>query len=359
MTELSLVVPTFNERDNILPLVEKLERALKEVSWEVIFVDDDSPDHTAEMVRELSATKPYVRCLQRIGRRGLSSAVIEGILSTSPNFVAVMDADMQHDETLLPAMLDALRDDDLDIVVGSRYSNGGIVTTWNQTRASMSRFATKMSRIILKAQLSDPMSGFFMVRRDIFNQVVRRLSGQGFKILLDIFASSPIPLRFRELPYEFRARIHGDSKLDALVTWEYLALILDKLVGRFIPVRLLMFSLVGATGVFVHFASLWLASQSLLWPFIWAQSAATVVAMTSNFVLNNLLTYRDKRLRGLKFFGGLLSFYLVCSLGVVANVGVANFVFEHNYVWWAAGGAGVIVGVVWNYAASSVVTWRK
>lgn len=359
MVDLSVVIPAYNEQSNVEALIGKLETSLSGLRWEAIYVDDDSPDGTADLVRQLAREKPYVRCIQRVGRRGLSSAVIEGIMSSSAPYVAVIDGDLQHDESRLPGMLAMLQAGDAEIVVGSRYMNGGGVGEWDGTRVVMSRLATKISRFVVRDALTDPMSGFFMIKTDTFRSLVSRLSGEGYKILLDIFASSPMPLRFKEYPYEFRNRLSGESKVDTLVLWEYLMLILDKKVGRYIPPRFFLFSIVGGSGVFVHFLCLGFMYKVLALPFNWSQLGATFVAMTSNFALNNLLTYRDKRLKGFRLLTGLLSFYAVCGLGVAANVGVASFVFERDYSWLLAGLAGAIVGTVWNYAATSLFTWRR
>lgn len=364
--ELTVVIPTLNERENIAPLLERLDLALAGTRWEVIFVDDDSTDGTPEAVREIGRNDPRVRCLHRIGRRGLSTACIEGVLASASPFVAVMDADLQHDESLLPGMLNALRHEPCDIVVGSRYVAGGGVGEWNKTRASMSGFATKLSRLICKTEIADPMSGFFMLRRDVFESAVRDLSGQGFKILLDLLASLPAPPRLKELPYQFRNRRYGESKLDTMVTWEFGMLLADKLVGHIVPVRFALFATIGALGVVVDLIVLWLALAGGA-GFIAAQAVATLVAMTSNFFLNNVFTYRDQRLKGWRLWRGLFSFYVICSLGAVANVGFAAFVFVGDAHWlagvkgipWLASIAGVVVGSVWNYAVSSVFTWKR
>jgi dolichol-phosphate mannosyltransferase len=356
--ELTVVLPTFNERDNVEPLVERLEAVLAGIEWEAIFVDDDSQDGTAEHVRAVGRTKPYIRCLQRLGRRGLSTACIEGVLASSAPFIAVMDADLQHDETLLPRMLAALKSEALDIVIGSRYVEGGGLGDWDQSRARMSDLATRLSRLVVKADLRDPMSGFFMMRRPAFEAAVRDLSGQGFKILIDLFASSPRPLAFKELPYQFRLRQHGESKLDTLVAWEYLQLLLDKLIGHVVPVRFALFAMIGGLGLFVHLAVLGVVLKAFGVDFTLAQSVATVTAMTSNFFLNNWFTYRDRRLHGWRLLRGLLSFYVVCSVGAFGNVGIAAYVFHADQSWWLAGIAGAIVGSVWNNATSAVFTWR-
>jgi|SRR5271166_757176 len=355
--ELTVVVPTFNERDNIRPLLARLDSALCGIDWEVVFVDDDSPDSTAEALRALAESDARIRCLQRIGRRGLSTAVIEGMLASSAPYLAVIDADLQHDETLLPRMLAVLKAENLDVVIGSRHTLGGGIAEWDRRRAKISDVATRLARLVVAADLSDPMSGFFMLTRPAFEQAVRRLSGQGFKILLDLFASTPTAYRFKEIPYVFGQRQHGESKLDSFVVWEYLMLLIDKLVGRYVPARFIMFAAIGGSGVVVHFTTLYFGLKLLSFPV--AQALATFVAMTSNFALNNTLTYRDRRLTGRRFITGLLSFYAVCSLGAVANVGIASAAFAQHYTWWASGLAGAVVGVVWNYAVSSVFTWQR
>jgi dolichol-phosphate mannosyltransferase len=355
--DLTIVVPAFNERDNIEPLLERLEACLGGIEWEVVWVDDDSPDGTAAKVRGLARSDRRVRCVQRIGRRGLATAVIEGMLTSSAPYLAVIDADLQHDEKLLPEMLRLLRSGAYDIIVGSRYADGGSTGAWSQDRARASLIATRLARLVVAAELSDPMSGYFMLTRPALESCVRKLSGQGFKILLDIFASAPKPLRFKEMPYVFGRRLHGESKLDSLVVWEYLMLLLDKSIGVVLPARFVLFGLVGALGVLVHLATLRLGL--LLFGFPMAQAVATAVAMTGNFALNNVFTYRDKRLRGWRFATGLLSFYAICGIGAVAGVGIASAAFARNYGWWVSGMAGALVGVVWNYTISSVFTWGR
>jgi dolichol-phosphate mannosyltransferase len=270
-----------------------------------------------------------------------------------------MDADLQHDEELLPRMLETIKARSLDIVVASRYSGEGSVGDWQRSRILVSDLATRLARLVVKAELSDPMSGFFLIERDAFAAAMRNLSGQGFKILLDIFASSPQPLAYAELPFRFRRRLHGESKLDALVAWEYAMLLLDKLVGHLVPVRFLLFAMIGGLGVVTHLATLWTTTQLLPVGFASGQAIATIAAMTGNFLLNNTFTYRDRRLRGTRLLTGLASFYAVCAVGAVANVGIAYHLFGGHHSWWVAGLAGAAVGSVWNYAMSSVFTWRS
>ena len=356
--ELSVIVPTFNERENVLSLIELLGETLGNVRWEVIFVDDDSPDETATLVREIAQRDTRVRCIQRVGRRGLSTACVEGMLASSAPYLAVIDGDLQHDESLLPRMLEILRQGDKDIVIGTRYSEGGGTGDWAESRVAISDFAGRLSRLVLKSKLSDPMSGFFMLRREFLESALRRLSGIGFKILVDLFASSKEPPRFAELPYQFRVRTAGESKLDTHVAWDYIMLLMDKLIGHIVPVRFVSFGIVGGLGVIVHFAVLGALFTQAGVAFELSQASATIVAMTSNFALNNALTYRDMRLTGWRWLKGWFSFLLACSIGALANVGVATYLFEMDTQWALAGLAGILVGMVWNYVITMMYTWK-
>jgi dolichol-phosphate mannosyltransferase len=358
--ELVVVIPTFNERENVGPLLDKLARALDGIRWEVVFVDDDSTDGTVAELERVCTADWRARCVRRLGRRGLASAVVEGMLSSFAPFIAVMDADHQHDERLLAPMLDALKRDEADIVVGSRYLADGGFGAWARGRRALSKAATLLSRLVLRGRdLTDPMSGFFMLKRSAFDTAVRGLSQEGYKILLDIVASSPASVRIKELPYVFGLRQHGESKLDSLVVLDYATLLMDKLIGRWVPVRFLMFTGVGSIGILLHMAVL-ASALDLGVTFLPAQALATAVAIAGNFFLNNTLTYRDKRLKGPgPVLLGLVSFYAVCSVGAVANVGIANFLFVQHYAWWVSGICGILVGAVWNYAASALFTWRR
>ncbi|MFS0771535.1 glycosyltransferase [Sphingomonas sp. 1P08PE] len=357
--DLAIVVPSFNEVGNVALLVDAVAATLAGERWEIVFVDDDSPDGTAAAVRALARRDPRVRIVHRFRRRGLSSACVEGIMASAAPYVAVIDADLQHDERLLPVMLRMLRADQADLVVGSRYAEGASMGEWSRGRIAASRLATRLATSLTRTPIGDPMSGFFMLTRAAFERSLPRLSSVGFKILLDIAASAPAALRIAEVPYTFRTRQHGESKLDTLVLWEYAQLILDKAFGRIVPVRFIAFALVGGVGLLVHFIVLSMCYLALGFGFVPAQSIATLVAITNNFVLNNLLTYRDQRLRGLALLRGWLTFNIVCGVGAAANVGIADWLFERQTFWVFSAIAGVLVGVVWNYAMSSLFTWRR
>ncbi len=357
--ELSIIVPTFNEAANVTELVKKLDECLGGVRWEVIFVDDNSPDGTADRVRDLARQDTRVRCLHRVGRRGLSSACVEGMLSSSAPYMAVMDGDLQHDETRLPEMLDLLRNSDVELVYGSRYTEGGGIGDWDESRALISRVATKLSRLILKSDISDPMSGFFMLRREVLGNTVDKLSQIGFKILVDILSSANPPLKTASVAYEFRTRSEGESKMDNHAAMDYLMLLFDKMFGHIVPARFVSFTIVGGTGIFIHLAVMYLLFQVGKLEFVAAQAIATLIAMTSNFTINNFLTYHDRKLTGWGWIKGLVTFNLACSIGAITNVGIASYIFAMETQWILASLAGIIVGAVWNYAVTSVYTWKS
>ncbi|MBE7216890.1 MAG: glycosyltransferase family 2 protein [Caulobacteraceae bacterium] len=356
--QLAVVIPVLNEAANVEALLAGLESALAGLAWEAVFVDDGSRDGTPEAVRERAVRDRRVRLVQRIGRRGLASAVIEGMLASAAPVLAVMDGDLQHDEALLPRLHQLVAEEGFDLAVATRYAPGGSTGAWSAGRLRLSRLATAWSRRLLRADLSDPMSGFFAMRREAVLAAAPRLSNIGFKVLFDLVASSPAPLRVAEAPYTFRERVSGESKLDAKVAQEFAILLLEKTFGRAVPVRFLMFSAVGSIGLVVHLGVLG-AAVGLGAAFRVAQSLAVVTAIASNYVLNNAVTYRDVRLRGRAFWRGLLNFYAVSLVGAVGNVGVGSLVYRYDRVWWLAGLAGVAVGVVWNYAASAALTWRR
>jgi dolichol-phosphate mannosyltransferase len=357
--ELTIVIPTFNERQNIPILIDKLEYTLAGIEWEVIYVDDNSPDGTSDVVRALARTNRRVRSIERIGRRGLASACIEGMMASPAPYIAVMDADLQHDETVLPEMLRKIETEKLDVVIASRRVAGGSMGEFAKERVKLSDMGTRMSRIVCHCEVSDAMSGFFIVEAEFFRRSVPRLTGSGFKILVDLLASSPSVPRTGEVPYRFRNRELGESKLDVNVQLEYLFLIIDKLIGKWVPTRFVLYMLVGALGVLVHLAvlaPLYLNHRRHFWQ---AQAIATIVAMTFNFVLNNVVTFRDRKLRGRRLVTGLITFYLACSLGAVINVTFASMLMTHGLPWYLAGTLGTGISSVWNYGVNTVLTWRR
>jgi dolichol-phosphate mannosyltransferase len=358
MPELAVVSPTYNERANIEPFLDALAKALAGIDYEVIFVDDDSPDGTAELVRSIGQHNPRVRLLHRINRRGLASATVEGMMSTSAPYVAVMDADLQHDERILPQMLNRLKAGHLDVVIGSRNIAGGGMGEFSSFRVALSNAGRRLSRFACHASLSDPMSGFFVVSRTFLDESVRSLSSRGFKILLDLVASSQRPVQFDEVPFTFRQRLHGQSKLDILVGLEYLELLCDKLIGDWIPVTYLLFACVGSIGLILHLIFVALLFRFGGLSFSNAQIVSSSVVIAVNYCLNNYVTFRSARLRGIKFFYGMVFFYLASAVGLLTNVGASTMLRANGVRWWAASAAGLIVGSVWNYWVSSLFVWQ-
>ena len=359
--ELAIILPTLNERGNLAPLIDRIHAALGQTGWEVLVVDDHSSDGTADEAREIARQDNRVRVIERIGRRGLASAAIEGLCATAAPYAAVMDADHQHDPALLPSMLGALKAGEADVAVASRFAEGADLSQWHEPeRERLSGFANALVRRLTGVDLSDPMSGYFMLRSETARTLAPRLSGIGFKILLDILATSEKPLRVREFPLQFADRRAGQSKLDRAVAFDFLAGLYDKTLGRLIPTRFALFGTVGALGVLVHMAvlSALLFVQGL--GFSLAQGAAVLSAMSFNFWLNNWLTYRDLRLRGAgALLRGWIGFCLTCAVGGLANVAVATLLASRGAHWALAALAGILVGSVWNYALSSRFVWGR
>ncbi|MBN3767174.1 glycosyltransferase family 2 protein [Burkholderia sp. Ac-20365] len=369
---LAIVLPTLNERKNLRPLVKRLDAALVGIAWEAIFVDDNSHDGTADEARAISLEDPRIRCIQRIGRRGLASAAIEGMCATAAPIVAVMDADHQHDPKLLPQMLAEIESGQYDLAYASRFAEGASTEEWGRPdRVKASTFANSLARRVTGVDLTDPMSGYFMLHANTLRAYAHRLSGVGFKILLDILATIDVPMRVKELPLNFAPRAEGESKLDRTVVFEFLVGLYDKWLGRFIPTRFALFGTVGAMGAVVHMSVLALmlyvlgAEFAVGYPsqeaaFVVGQTAAALTAMTFNFALNNELTYADKRLRGLSpLCRGWFKFAATCALGMLANIGVSTVLVRMGVYPYLAAIVGIVLASVWNFALSSKFVWGK
>lgn len=355
--ELCVVVPTFNERENVPLLIRELSVSLEGWNWEVVFVDDDSVDGTADIVSAHAKSNPRVRLIHRIGRRGLSSACMEGMLSSQAPLLAVIDADLQHDSSILPRMVQCLQQGSHDVVVGTRNADGGSMGEFCKTRVLLSRAGQRLSQCICRCNLSDPMSGFFLTRRSFLMEVVRDVRGEGFKILVDMLSSARRPVKITEVGYTFRARTHGESKLDAAVAIEYLFLVLNKMLGDVIPVHLTLFMLVGCIGLILHLLTLLYLVDAQHIHFLTAQIFATFLAMTENFILNNRITFRDRRLKGKHLLPGILRFAVTCSFGAWANFIFTRALWQSGVEWLVAGFAGIMIASVWNLSVSSFVTW--
>lgn len=355
--QLSLVIPTYNEVENIATLVQRLQQALAGHCWEVIFVDDDSPDGTLAAIQQLASSDERIRYISRKGRRGLNSACKEGVLASRGDCVAIMDADLQHDETILPQMLAQAQHHDL--VVASRYSGDGGVSDWSRLRLLVSRVATLLSRMFIRHSLSDPMSGFFLMRGDFARRHIDQVSSDGFKILLELVAKSSRQTRIAEVPYVFRSRLAGESKLDSRVALQLLEFLCKHRFGERFPFALCLYGLVGAIGVAVHLSVLWLLLQVFAVDFRLAQAAAILVAMVGNFQLNDWLTFASNQRRHAHYLTALLSYCLLCSMGAGLSYLVSVFLYAHDTQWWLASFSGILAGFFWNYQASRLWVWCR
>lgn len=361
---LSLILPTYNESENLPELLPKLEKVLKDIPHEIIIVDDDSPDETWRVAQELGHDRDDVHVIRRVGRRGLSSAVIEGFLSAKGEVFAVMDADGQHDMDILPKLYAAVGDD-AGIAIGSRYTEGGSVGEWDERRHLMSRVATKMAIAVCRVKVSDPMSGFFAIRRNLFQGIARHLNPKGFKILLDLLVCVPKDTVVAEVPFTFSTRLHGESKLSRRVQIEFLEYLYDVTVGRYIPLTFVKYCIVGGFGVLVHLGTYMTASSLLqegeelsLFGFRVAVLIAIEVAILFNFYVNNIWTFAMSRLKGVQMAVGFLKYNLACLFGAVANYAVSSYLFALGWHDIAAVIIGAFTGVVWNYTMSRFFAWK-
>lgn len=357
--ELSIVIPTFNEKDNIQLIIQKLRRILAKVRWEVIFVDDNSKDQTAQLIKKIGQKDCRIRIIHRIGRRGLASAAVEGMLASTAPYILLMDADHQHDETLIPQMLAKLKNNHLDLVIASRFIGNAHSSSMSYFRFQVSQLANKISNTYIAYDIKDMMSGFFLLKSSVIINTAPYLSNIGFKLLADILASSKQKLKVAEIPYIFRKRYKGDSKFNTAIVYEFILLILDKLIGKFIPLRLISFLFVGSVGLVIHLLTFLCLYFSLKLDFKIAHSIAVLIAIISNYTFNNMLTYFDLKLKGLQWLKGLLSYTLISGIGAMANIGVSLLMFNHSIKWQLSLLSGVFIGIMWNYIMTQKYTWGK
>lgn len=362
--QVSVVVPVFNESANVATLVRRVEGVLGSIGWEVIFVDDASPDGTGDAVRAIARTDRRVRLLERHDRRGLSSAVIEGALASAADVVAVMDGDLQHDESVLPQLYETVASGQADIAAASRFlQQGGADGLSSARRLQMSNTGIDLANRAFGLDLTDPLTGFFAIRRDLVIEALPHLSGQGFKVFLDLITALPRRPEVVELPFRFRPRLHGESKLDRRVMYDFALFFIEKKIRPVLPLpaRFISFALINALGILVHLATLVVMVGGLGTGFTLAQLVGTLFGMTFNFAVNNAVTYADQTLRGRQFVIGFVVFCALCSVGILANVGMANVLHERyselNYMLPAL--AGALVAVVWNYGATRVLVWGR
>jgi dolichol-phosphate mannosyltransferase len=354
--QVSVVVPTYNEAGNIPMIYDSLAEALAGRAWELVIVDDDSPDGTADAARALSLKHDNVRCIQRVQDRGLASAVHWGVQAAHGEAIVVMDGDLQHEPALIPQMLDALQAGH-DIVSGSRFMKGA-APGLSDLRRRLSDWGNRLTNRFLGTALSDPLTGFFATSRRLFLDSIPQMQADGFKVFFDLVYHNR-RVTIRELPFEFQPRRHGESKLQLYVLWLLACDIVSKLSRGMLPPRLVSFVGVGLIGSIFHFSILY-ASMGMGAVFWMAQAIATVVAMVFNFTINNVLTYSDDRLRGAAFYKGLLLYSLIASVGIVANVSTAQITYislkGHTFI---AASTGLVIDVIWRFVVSNRLIWGR
>lgn len=361
--DISIITPSFNEAENIPKLYHSLKNALKDQSWELIIVDDNSPDNTWKVGRSLMSDYNNIRVIRRVRNRGLASACIEGVQLAAGQYTVVMDSDLQHDESAIMDMIAKLKNG-ADLAIGSRFAgrnpSKGLSS---KTRLWMSRIGNFIANVFFRHKLTDPLTGFFALETNRFLDLTPKLSDSGFKILVDLLFVGQFK-KIEEVGFQFRTREKGDSKLDQVIIWQFIVFLLEKLSGGLIPSRFISFVIVGGTGLFVHFSALFFA-LSFIHKFWAAQLFATLVALTSNFFLNNWLTFYDQRLKGQYILRGLLLFALFASVGIIANVGIADYFYKEfadtlgtsSNLIVTASLAGILIDTIWKYVMASRFVW--
>ncbi len=360
--QLSVVLPTYNERDNILPILRKILSLGGDFDLEILVIDDNSTDGTPELVKEISMNERRIRLIRRLGRSGLASAIKEGILDSSSNLIAIMDSDGQHEPIAILNAVRKLTDEGLDLVSGSRFLGNSEIYGLSQARTDGSSIANNFARFSLPkahGHLTDYMSGFLVMNLNSCMPFIYKVDVNGFKFLYELLAVSKGKLKIKEIPLKFQPRNYGSSKLDLAIFWDFLISLLHTFSLRLIPRRAISFGLVGATGVLVQLISTHILMTSIRLDFVEALPISVVIAATSNYIINNALTFRAQRLKRWKLIRGLLKFLLVASLPVIANVGLATTFYSmiaNNAIW--AQLSGIFVVFIWNYAASSRFVWN-
>lgn len=355
----ALVVPTYNECDNILAFYKDAASALAQLDWQIIFVDDNSPDGTAAVAEELAIDDRRVRVIVRFHQRGLTSAVLQGVCSANTSYVVVTDADLQHDLCKIPEMLHLLNTDQADLVIGTRYEEGGSTEGLaNGFRIWLSRTGTKVAQAFVPVPVSDPMSGFFAFRRKKLLQILAKVDPLGFKVLFDILLLGGHQIRISEIPYHFRNRHAGSSKLDGRIQWDFLIQIIYHLLKQLVPHDLISFILVGASGAIVELTMLGLG-VAIGAPNGPMQTAAIGAATTWNFLLNHCLTFH----RHLKINADLaIKFVLYATavaIGIIVDISAATISMQKLYATeLLASILGVCADTIWRFAVAKAIIWR-
>ncbi len=355
---LSLVIPTYNEAENLPILIDRLCSVLSLIDYELIVVDDDSPDGTWRLAETMAADNSRIRSLRRIGERGLSSAVMLGMSTAEGSVIAVIDADLQHDPRVLPEMIKPILADRADIVVASREVEGGSYGDFTTSRRTLSVAGAALARTLTGTPVSDPMSGYFAVSRAHMERVAPKVNPRGFKILLEFLARGDRP-RVAEIGYEFGLRQHGETKLTTSVAFSYLLSLIGLFTGRLLSATMTAYLLVGLFGVLVQFGALGIATTAGI---TFAAALAMEISVLSNYWMNNRFTFAPERRRGARFISGLVPFHLVAAHGLLIQIGLVTTAtgttsgLGEGPLGYRL--AGIALATAGNFALNRHLTWR-
>jgi len=370
---LTVIVPTYNEAENIPILIKLLQDRLADFDYEVVIVDDDSPDQTWRVALDAVTDDHRFSVIRRTSDRGLSAAVLTGMSMASGSVMVVMDGDLQHDPAAIPALVSKIIDDGAEVCVASRAVEGGSYGEFSSRRRFVSWVGAQMAHLFLQASVTDPMSGFFAISRQRYDAVVNLVNPRGFKILLEFLARGPRPV-VAEVGYRFGNRIHGTTKLTGSVVVAYLIALIELSVGRFISATFTAYCLVGLVGLTVRSGVQWLLSVGLLGAAVhprWAVVLAVQLSIISNYALNNAFTFTSRRHRGWSRVGGLIRFQIVSIYGLFVHAGAMALLVDHSRDEGAWGVAelwsihrswpfiiGLGMAMIGNYYLNTTVTWR-
>jgi len=374
----SVVTPTFNEAANLPLLVEAVHEALGTLPHEIVVADDDSPDRTWEVAERLAETDSSIRVLRRFRDPGLSAAVLDGMTVARGEYLAVIDADLQHDPAILPEMVGLLASGTVDVCVGSRATEGGGYGDWSAARRLVSWVATLIAKVLLRVPVSDPMSGYFAITRAGYEQTASQINARGFKILLE-FVGRNRSLRVAEVPYEFRNRVHGETKLNRSVIRSYLLAVSELWLGRQIDPVFLLYVLVGIVGLVVNSVAFTLAEAAgfPLWttglnkaidPIYTSFLFSVQLTILVLFVLNNEFTFWEDRYRGWKLFPAFLAYEVVSIIGTLIHVAVFTFLQNTGFLLGVLGSGparvvhnltGAVLALIVNWFLNTTYVWKR
>ncbi len=362
--DLSVVIPSYNEAENIPVLLDRLAAVLQHLDYEIIVVDDDSPDGTWQIVQAIGASDPRVRLIRRTAVKGLSSAVVAGLRESVGRCMVVMDADLQHDEQIIPAMYQRVIADQHDVCVGSREAEGGSYGTWSYSRRIVSAGARMLANLALGRLTRDPMSGFFALSHTYFDATVDKVNPQGFKILIEFLARGKNP-KVCELGYEFGNRLHGQTKLNSSVAIDYLLALVDLRFGWFVPHQFVKFGLVGLLGSIINFLG-FATVQGMGFSVTLAVLVGVELAIIWTYLGNNFFTFTPMTFRGRDLAIGFLHYQAVCCYGLVVQLAVVRLVLSEYpamsnslFTLYLTYLVAVVFAAVGNFFLHSYYTWNR